>query len=192
MDGRRLLYGLKRLPRTLATNDARLPAVVLGDAPLRLNSVPLEASAWGAGQTDHATRMAAMRAWLLARCGDYEGTLRRCVTRYLDGVEDHVAHNRGSLTAGLALFEGLYSPDDWCWSALRPLPHAWWRQGDVWVKADLAFWDGRSVVTMQPAAFEAGVLPVAFQQFWDGQILPVSPFRRDFPVGSDAWFRPSP
>ena len=37
----RLCYGLERLPAGLNSEDARLPGVVLGPAPLRLNSEPL-------------------------------------------------------------------------------------------------------------------------------------------------------
>jgi hypothetical protein len=185
MTGPRLLYGLDRLPTTLAADDARLPAVDLGAAPLRLNSAPLPAAAWGSGGADHAARMTAMRAWLLAGCGDYNGTLRRGITRYLDAVAAHVAHHRDALATGLATFHGLYRVEDWCWSALRPLPRAWWRQDGGWEHADLAFWNGQAVIAVRPRDLETGDLPVAFQHFWTDQILPVSPFRRAFPAGPD-------
>ena len=165
---------------------ARLPAVDLGAAPLRLNSVPLPAAAWGSGGADHAARMVAMRSWLLAVCGDYNGALRRGVGRYLDAVAAHVEHHRDALAAGLAPFHGLYRVEDWCWSALRPLPRAWWQQDGAWQRADLAFWNGNAVIAVRPQDFEPGELPVAFQHFWQDQTLPVSPFRRAFPAGPDA------
>src|SRR5450759_2646099 len=104
----RILFGLDRLPSTLAADDARLPAVDLGPAPLRLNSRPLPADAWDAGVADHAARMAAVRSWLLASCGDYNEALRLGVIHYLDAVAAHVARHRDTLTGGLARFHGLY------------------------------------------------------------------------------------
>lgn len=181
----RLLYGLDRLPGTLAADDPRLPAVDLGAAPLRLNSVPLPPAAWGSGGADHAARMMAMRSWLLAACGDYNGALRRAVGRYLDAVAAHVEHHRDALAAGLAPFQGLYRVEDWCWSAPRPLPRAWWRRDGAWQRADLAFWNGSAVIGVRPQDFESGELPVAFRYFWQDQTLPVSPFRRAFPAGPD-------
>jgi hypothetical protein len=186
MGRQRILFGLDRLPATLAADDPRLPAVHVGPAPLRLNSLPLPAEAWDAGCADHAARMAAVRFWLLAGCGDYNVALRRGVARYLDAVECHIAQYGDALEAELARYHGLYRPQDWCWSALRPLPRAWWQHDGAWVHADLAFWDGNAVVSMPAREFETGVLPVPFQRFWIGESLPVSPFRRAFPAGPDA------
>jgi hypothetical protein len=180
----RILYGLDRLPATLSADDSRLPAVQLGEAQLRLNSFPLPIEAWDSGPVDHAARMTAVRTWLLAGCGDYNAALRRGITQYLDAVETHVAQHGEALAADLTQFDGLYQPHDWCWSALRPLPRAWWRQNGSWQHADLAFWNGNAVIAMQPK--ETGILPVPFQRFWTGQTLPVSPFRRPFPGLPDA------
>jgi hypothetical protein len=184
MTGLRILHGLDRLPGSIAADDPRLPSTGVSTAPLRLNSQPLPADAWPADEIGHATRMAAMRAWLLAGCGDYNGALRRCVTRYLDAIETHVARHRDGLASGLARFQGLYTADDWCWSALRPLPRAWWLQDGAWMRADLAFWDGNSVIAMGARDFDTGELPVPFQKFWIGETLPISPFRRAFPSGT--------
>ena len=185
MTGVRILYGLDRLPSTLAADDARLPAVDLGAKPLQLNSVPLPVEVWDAGGADHAARMEVMRSWLFASCGDYNEPLRRGIARYLDAVAGHVALHRDTLATGLAQFDGLYRVEDWYWSALRPLPRAWWRQGSAWVRADLAFWNGNEVISMRSRDFETAELPIAFQQFWNGEILPVSPFRRPIPAGLD-------
>jgi hypothetical protein len=182
MIGQRILYGLDRLPSTLAPEDPRLPAVSVTATPLRLNSIPLPSDAWGSGGADHPARMEAVQAWLLASCGDYNAGLRRAVTRYLDAITTHIAHHRDTLNAALAPFHGLYRPEDWCWSALRPLPRAWWRDQDTWARADLAFWDGKTVIAMHARDFDSAELPAAFQHFWTGQTLPVSPFRRAFPT----------
>jgi hypothetical protein len=186
----RILYGLDRLPATLGADDPRLPAVDLGAYPLRLNSVPLPVAAWDVAQGngadgDHAARMATVRAWLLGSCGDYNEALRRGVTQYLDAVTAHVAHHRDALAAALARFHGLYRVEDWCWSAPRPLPRAWWHQDGAWHRAELAFWNGTTVIAMRSRDFEAGELPLIFQQFWNGETLPVSPFRRSFPTSAD-------
>jgi hypothetical protein len=130
--------------------------------------------------------MTAVRSWLLAGCGDYNAALRRGVTQYLDAIETHVAQHGDALTADLMQFDGLYRMQDWCWSALRPLPRAWWQQNGSWAHADLAFWNGTAVIAMQPGEFETGTLPIPFQRFWTGETLPVSPFRRAFPAGPDA------
>jgi hypothetical protein len=180
MSGQRILFGLDRLPATMAADDVRLPAVHVSPVPLRLNSLPLPLEAEDA---DHAGRMAALRSWLLAGCGDYNAALRRGVTQYLDAIETHVRHHHEALAGELTQFHGLYRPQDWCWSALRPLPRAWWQREGAWVRADLAFWDGNEIIAMQPGDFARGVLPEPFQQFWTGEALPVSPFRRAFPAG---------
>ncbi len=182
----RILYGLDRLPTTMATDDVRLPSVDCNAAPVRLNSLPLPIDAWPAGEADHAARADAMRSWLLASCGDYNAPLRRGVARYLDAVAAHVAAHRDTLTAGLARFHGLYQIEDWCWSALRPLPRAWWRHDGDWVRADLVFWTGTEVIEGEPGGFDSGELPAPLREFWIGQILPVSPFRRAFPDDADA------
>ncbi len=192
MTGLRILYGLDRLPSTMAADDPRLPAVDLGAAPLRLNSLPVPADAWGAGAADHAARMAAMRAWLLAGCGDYNAALRLGLMHYFDAVAGHIARHRDALASDLTRFHGLYQPEDWCWSALRPLPQAWWRQNGTWLHADLAFWTGNEVIARKARDFETGELPAAFQHFWRGETLPASPFRRAIPPGPDGLsLRPS-
>ena len=151
--------------------------------PLRLNSEPLPPDAWDAGAVDHVSRMAAVRTWLLAGCGDYNEPLRRGVGHYLDAIAAHVEQHRQELAADLARFHGLYQVEDWCWSALRPLPRAWWRQNDTWVRADLAFWTGDAIIAIRAREFDIGELPAEFQRFWNGEILPVSPFRRELPAG---------
>jgi hypothetical protein len=186
MTGPRVVYGLDRLPNTLAADDPRLPAVDLDAVPLRLNSWPLPVGAWDSGAPDHAARMAAVRTWLLASCGDYNAALHRGVNYYLDAIVAHVEEHRDALAADLARYHGLYRVEDWCWSALRPLPRAWWRQDGAWMRADLAFWDGNEVIAMWSGDFADGELPASFQHFWIGEVLPLSPFRRAFAIEPEA------
>jgi hypothetical protein len=180
--GQRILYGIDRLPATLSPDDPRLPAISVDASPLRLNSLPLPLDAWGDGADGHAARVTATHAWLLAACGDYNGALRRDVARYLDLVAGHIEDHRDELTAGLARFHGLYQPEDWFWSALRPLPRAWWWRDGEPAHADLSFWDGDAVIAIRPDDFATDDLPTALQYFWRDETLPVSPFRREFSV----------
>jgi hypothetical protein len=175
----RVLYGIERVPRTLAPDDPRLPAVELGPVPLRLNSVPLPAVAWGADPGSHAGRRAALEAWLLAQCGDYNATLRRAVLCLLDAMEDGM--DEAAIAADLARFDGLYLPEDRFWSAPRPLPRAWWQQGGEWRHAELAIWDG-AVLHALDIRREAA-LPAICREFWRETSLPMSPFRRDLVGG---------
>ncbi len=173
MSGPRILFGLDRVPASMDPGDPRLPGVAAGSGPLRLNTVPLPAEAWPEA-TDHAARWAALRTWLVASCGDYNESLRRAVARYFDAVAAHVAEHR----AELPRFDGLFAAEDWMWSAFRPLPRAWWRVGETWSRAPLAFWNGRGVIALTPADIPGGGLPPGLGGFWRGQVLPVSPFRR--------------
>ena len=177
----RILYGLDRLPRSLAHDDPRLPGVVTGPA-LRLNTERMPPAAWPDG-ADHATRWAALHTWLLAACGPYNAPARRFVDRYLTSVTAHVARHRDELDAALVRFDGLYAAQDWAWSALRPLPRAWVPSSGGHTPADIAFWDGTRVVPVALAGLPEGdlveeVLPVSFRRFWDRITLPSGPFWR--------------
>ena len=99
-------------------------------------------------------------------------------------------------------------PDDFLWSAPRPLPRGWVSAGDQFLPADMVFWDGAQPIAIELAARDtdrqralltAGVtvhriepsmfarldaiLPATFSRFWEGQTLPSSPFRRAIPLG---------
>src|SRR5689334_14617977 len=115
----RLCYGLERLPAGLSSDDARLPSVVLGPAPLRLNSEPLPPSFFPQQDDSDAVRIRALTDWLNAACGDYAPLRRRFVTFYLAFVGAHLERHREALAARLHRFDGLYRPEDFFWSALR-------------------------------------------------------------------------
>ena len=51
-------------------------------------------------------------------------------------------------------YDGLYAPEDFLWSALRPLPRGWVPVGDALLPADMVFWDGARAIAIELAARE--------------------------------------
>ena len=188
----RIPYGLDHLPRRIALDDTRLRSVIVGSAPLRLNTEPLPPDELPALAADHATRITAAVQWLHNLCGDYAPPRRQFITTYFDFLASHIAEHRVELADKLSRYDGLYSPEDWTWSALRPLPRAWLPAGDRLLPADIAFWDGAQSIAFErdpqrrSALREASIaiiesideLPDNFRFFWRNQTLPMSPFRR--------------
>jgi hypothetical protein len=201
----RIPFGLDRLPRTLRTDDPRLPGVTVGADKLRLNSEPLPAEAMTSAAGDHAARVAAMKLFLHGLCGDYAPQRLRFVDCYLDCMAAHLDAHRDELARDMQRYDGLYAPEDWLWSALRPLPRAWLPGEGGTVLVDLAFWDGTRAIAIDVGGSQAvaGVvlcritpdmlagdplalleaLPDNFRYFWREQTLPCSPFRRRIPLG---------
>ncbi len=162
---------------------------------------------------DHTARVAAAKAWLESLCGDYAPLRRQFVDAYLRFAAAQIEAHRAELAVRLEPYDGLYAPDDFLWSALRPLPRGWIPAGGQLLPADMVFWDGAqpiaielaardtdrqrallaagvSVFRIEPSMFVRldAVLPVTFRGFWEGQTLPSSPFRRPiprFPVARD-------
>jgi hypothetical protein len=204
----RIPYGLDRLPRSIALDDPRLPCAIAGDEPLRLNSEPVPSDAMPLTIGDHAARVAAAKAWLQSLCGDYAPLRRQFIDAYLRCVAAQIETHRAEFAARLEPYDGLYAPDDFLWSALRPLARGWVAAGDQLLPADMVFWDGAQPIAIELAArdtdrqralLSAGVtayriapsmfarldavLPDAFLRFWEGPTLPSSPFRRAIPRG---------
>ena len=211
----RILFGLDRLPRSLAADDPRLPGVPAAGGLLRLNTEPLPAAALPAAALpaavlagapgDHAARLAALLRWLEGLCGDYAAARRRFVAAYVALLAASIAARRAELAAGLARFDGLYAPEDWIWSAPRPLPRAWLPGPDGPVFAEMAFRladgplalvlaepareaalvaagvrvrrVGTDVLAAGPAAL-AAALGEGFWRFEAGEKLPMGAFRR--------------
>ena len=209
---RRILYGLDRLPRTIALDDTRLPGVAVGSDKLRLNTEPLPPDAMPLAIGDHAARVAAATEWLISLCGNYAPLRRQFIRCYFGVIAAEIAAHRAELAEQLKRYDGLYSPDDWTWSALRPLPRAWLPARDSMLPADIAFWDGTQPIAIELAARDterqaalraagikvcriepsvlagdmvrlADMLPDSFRRFWQDQTLPSSPFRRPIPRG---------
>ncbi len=221
MVGGRIPFGLDRLPRTMWADDPRLPGVTVDGTMLRLNSEALPAEAMASGAGDHAARVVAMKQFLRGLCGDYAPQRVRFVERYIDCMAAHLDAHRDELARGVLRYDGLYAPEDWLWSAPRPLPRAW-VMGEAGVGVvDVAFWDGARAIGIdvgggardgpgvavrrvtaemlggEPLAL-LGVLPQGFRWFWRGEKLPRSPFRREIPMGvvgeviASQGFSPSP
>ena len=188
-------YGLARLPR-----DPRLRCVELSDQPLRLNSEPVPADVMPPNVGDHAARVAAAQEWLNAQCGDYAPLRRQFIAAYFRFIAEQIDAHRAELIEYLKPYDGLYAPDDFFWSALRPLPRGWVPIGDRYLPADVVFWDGTQAIAIQVsehdtdkqrALLAAGIkvsggepdmLPEQFHAFWNAQRLPSSPFRRPTPL----------
>jgi hypothetical protein len=203
----RIPFGLDRLPR-----DPWLRCVEVGDEPLRLNSEPMPGNAMPLAIGDHAARVAAAIEWLVGLCGDYAPLRRQFIGVYFGFLAAHLSVHRDELVERVRPYDGLYAPEDWLWSSLRPLPRGWVPAQDRLLPADMVFWDGALAVAVELAARETEkqkalqaadivvlriepsmlggnpielgkVLPDSFQRFWDGQVLPSSPFRRMIPHG---------
>jgi hypothetical protein len=206
----RIPFGLDRLPRTIALDDPRLRCVVVGDDRLRLNSEPVPADAMPLAVGDHAARVAAAIDWLVSLCGDYAPLQRQFIASYFGFIAAHLDAHRAELVERAEPYDGLYAPDDWLWSALRPLPRGWVPVHGGLLPADMVFWDGSRAVAVELSVREterekamraAGVLvcriapelltgdairlseilPDTFQRFWRDRTLPSSPFRRAVP-----------
>ncbi len=160
---------------------------------------------------DHAARVTAAKEWLESQCGDYAPLRRQFIAAYLRFAAAQIEAHRDELVQRLKPYDGLYAPEDFLWSALRPLPRGWVPVEGRFLPADVLFWDGTSAIAVELAAREtekqralaaAGVavvridagtlerldkeLPVSFLRFHEGQTLPSSPFRRPIPpVPSD-------
>jgi hypothetical protein len=197
----RIPYGLDRLPR-----DPSLRCVEVDEQPLRLNSEPVPADAMPLATGDHAARVAAATAWLESQCGDYAPLRRQFIAAYCRFVAAEIEAHHDELMERVTPYDGLYAPEDWFWSALRPLPRGWVPVGERFLPADVVFWDGRqaiaielstretdkqrrllasgaSVRRIEPDAFDRlpQMLPGSFPGFWRDQVLPSSPFRRPIP-----------
>jgi hypothetical protein len=198
----RIPYGLGRLPR-----DPTLRSVEVGDLPLRLNTDPIPADAMPLATGDHSARVAAALAWLDGLCGEYAPLRRQFVAAYFRFIAGTIDAHRAELAERLRQYDSLYAPEDFLWSALRPLPRGWVPVGEHWLPADMVFWDGVRAIVLElgardsdrqrallaagvdtlrigPADFDrlGAILPGGFHRFWDGETLPSSPFRRPIPA----------
>jgi hypothetical protein len=199
----RIPFGLDRLPR-----DPTLRSVEVGTSPLRLNTEPVPPDVMPLAAGDHAARVTAALAWLESLCGDYAPLRRQFIAAYFRFVANVIDAHRTELVVRLQRYDGLFAPEDFLWSALRPLPRGSVPVGERWLAADMVFWDGTQPIAIElvardtdrqrallaapvgtlriePPAFDRldAVLPPSFHRFWDGETLPSSPFRRPIPQG---------
>ncbi len=145
---------MDRLPRTIALDDPRLRCAVVGAGKLRLNSEPVPADAMPPAIGDHAARVAAAVEWLGALCGDYAPLRQQFIGRYFGFVAAHLEAHRAELMERVKPYDGLYAPEDFLWSALRPLPRGWVPVQSQLLPADVVFWDGGQAVAIELSARE--------------------------------------
>ena len=101
---------------------------------------------------DHPSRVAAAKEWLESLCGDYAPLRRQFIDAYLRFVAAQIEAYREELAARLEPYDGLYGPDDFLWSAPRPLPRGWASAGNQFLPADMVFWDGAQPIAIELAA----------------------------------------
>ena len=196
----RIPYGLDRLPR-----DVTLRSVEVGDEPLRLNTEPVPAEVMPLLSGDHTARVTAALQWLQSQCGEYAPLRRQFIAAYFGLLAAEIEAHRAGLTERLKPYDGLYAPEDYLWSALRPLPRGWVPAGERFLPADIVFWDGTQVIAIELSARDtdkrkallaAGIVvsggePNALAQqlhhLWNAQALPSSPFRRPSPSPPGAY-----
>ena len=180
----------------------------VGRDPLRLNSEPVPADAMPLAIGDHAARVTAAQEWLVGLCGDYAPLRRQFIAAYFRCIAAQIEAHRDELAERVKPYDGLYAPEDFLWSAPRPLPRGWVPVGDALLPADMVFWDGARAVAIELSARETAkqnvlaaagvslcriepvtfdrlgdVLAPCFLHFWRDQALPSSPFRRAIPKG---------
>ena len=97
---RRILFGLDRLPRTIALDDARLPGVIAGTQMLRMNTEPLPPDSMPVGVGGHKARVTAATEWLISQCGDYAPQRQRFIVAYFAFFAAHLAAHRSDLPNG--------------------------------------------------------------------------------------------
>ena len=146
---------------------------------------------------DHTARVAAALGWLESLCGDYAPLRRRFIAAYFRFVTSLIEARRTELVERLKPYDGLYAPEDFLWSALRPLPRGWVPVADKCLPADMVFWDGTRAIAFelgarntdrQKALLTAGVavhridpammenaLPDDFGRFWQSQVAAIEP-----------------
>ncbi len=150
----RIPYGLDRLPRSIALDDPRLRCAEVGREPLRLNSEPVPADAMPLAIGDHAARVTAAQEWLEGLCGDYAPLRRQFIAAYFRCIAAQIEAHRDELAERVKPYDGLYTPEDFLWSAPRPLPRGWVPVGDALLPADVVFWDGARAIAIELSARE--------------------------------------
>jgi hypothetical protein len=137
-------------PRVAVDPDAR--------DPLRLNDGPYEFAELPplAGSGTSAERMAILRDHLTEFCDQWAKRARQFVTLYFRFVHEAIARDRAEIDAHLGRFGGLFTADDYAFSALRPLPRAHLAVADgERVRVDFAFWTGARLVAVDVTGDEA-------------------------------------
>jgi hypothetical protein len=119
--------------------------------PLRLNNGPYDFGETppNAGTGTVAERLAILREHITGQCDMWAKRPRQFVALYFRFIEGVIAADRADIEAHIAPFAGLFSGDDFVFSALRPLPRAHLPVADGQrVRVDFAFWTGERLVAV--------------------------------------------
>ena len=141
--------------------DANVPQVAIDTGardPLRLNDGPYDFAELPpvAGTGSVAERLAILRDHLTEFCDQWAKRPRQFVALYFRFIDGVIAADRPAIEAHVKKFGGLFTADDYAFSALRPLPRAHLPvAGDARVRVDFAFWTGARVVAVDIAGDEA-------------------------------------
>ncbi len=131
--------------------------------PLRLNNSPYQFDELTivprAGTP--AERLAFLRDYHVELCDAYARSQRRFVELYFQFIGRVIADARPELEQRAATFGGLFSWEDFAFSALRPLPQAHLPLGREPVRADFAFWTGERLIAVD---IEAGTRSAAWAE----------------------------
>src|SRR5215469_9425060 len=108
------------------TNGPQIAIVTDARDPLRLNDGPYEFSELPptAGTGSVAVRLAILRDHLTEFCDQWAKRPRQFVSLYFLFIDGVIAADRAAIDAHVAKFAGLFTAEDYAFSALRPLPRA--------------------------------------------------------------------
>lgn len=140
------------------SNAPRVTVDLAGGDPLRLNDGPYEFTELPplAGSGTSAERMVILRDHLTQFCDQWAKRARQFMTLYFRFVDEVIARDRAAIEAHLGRHGGLFTADDYAFSALRPLPraHLAWDESQR-VRVDFAFWTGARLVAVDVTGDEA-------------------------------------
>jgi hypothetical protein len=140
--------------------DSNGPQVIVDtDAhdPLRLNDGPYEFAELPpqAGTGTVAERLAILRDHLAGFCDQWAKRPRQFMALYFRFIDSVIAADRTAIEAHVQRFGRLFTPDDYGFSALRPLPRAHLPAGAERLRVDFAFWTGTRLVAVDITGDEA-------------------------------------
>ncbi len=120
--------------------------------PLRLNNAPYTYDDGTQGPGPSAgERLAFLRDHLTDLCDLWAKRPRQFVALYFRLIERVMLRDRAAIEKKTRHLGGLFTPADYAFSALRPLPRAHLNG----VRVDFAFWTGTALVTVDIAGDEA-------------------------------------
>jgi hypothetical protein len=142
-----IAYGLDALPTD--GDLTGLPSAEIGSAPvLRLNSDALAAGQRSSAGVPEGDLFQGLCEQLSERCPPWSAVPRRFIAWYFAAVDAIATAHRTELETRLGASSGLYTWQDWRYSAPKPLPRAHLPgPGDTVIRVEIAFWrDGQWLV----------------------------------------------